>query len=322
MDEPDRTIIALVTKKLDISVSVEPKRYMTGIVHRVYDLEKYIIKIEGDYSKTLEHQGEILNKLKALGAKVPGAVDFGIIEGKAYLVMEKLEGKNIVYDWVKMSLSQKEQIIAELAYELQIYHSMKFDIYAIPIASGTSFKNFQDANDRLADFSKINKAALAPSHRQDVEYIEDYYRQHRHLLSETETAVLVHNDIHLENIFHAGEHITGIVDFDWCCQAPKDYELWKIIEVVREPKLTVEGKLEPLYDGCQMITELGFLKKYYPDLFAGIHVAERIRLFYLSNKLFNRIEDFQKEGNTHTMDIVHEEISMLFKSQWLESLLG
>jgi len=324
MDKHDQSVIEKVSKEFKIVDSAEPKRYTSGIVHHVYDLGKYVVKIEGDYAEVLGHQAEILNKLKSLGAKVPKALDYGKMDGKAYLVMEKLEGVNIVYDWMKMTMAEREKIIVQLAYELQIYHSIKFDKYAISIASGTSFANLENAMGRVANFNRIDKSALEPQYRQDIDFLEDYYHQHSNILNEKGTAVLVHNDIHLENIFHVGDQISGIIDFDWVCQAPKDYELWKIVEVVHEPKLTVEQKLEPLYEGYQMTAELGFLKKHYPALFDVPNLAERIRLFYLGNKIIDRIEDWQKQKvNPSTFSqIVQREVHDLFKTGWLENLLA
>ena len=322
MDKLDQTIIESILRKFNLSLLGEPQRYTSGIIHRVYDLGKYVLKIEGDYGKTLQHQGKILNKLKSLGARVPQAVDYGEVDGKAYLLMEKIEGTNIVYDWMKMTMAKREKIIAQLAEQLQIYHSVRFDKYSISITSGKDFTNLQPAMERVANFHRIDKDALETNYREDIDFLETYYQKYCHLLDEKDSAVLVHNDIHLENIFHVGDQISGIIDFDWACQAPKDYELWKIIEVVREPKYTVEQKLEPLYENYQMTTEFDFLKKYYPTLFNVQNLAERIRLYYLSNKIIGRVEDWQKGKATVAMNIVQQEIKDLFKSNWLDNLLA
>ncbi len=302
----------------------QPKRYPSGIVHHVYDLGKYVIKIEGEYAQVLEHQANILNQLHGRGAKVPKAIDYGKVGDKEYLLMEKIEGNNVVYDWMKMSMPEREHIIAGLAHELQIYHAIKFDQYAISITSGTIFTNLSHAIDRVANFNRIDKEAIETQYRGDIEFLENYFHQHKNVLDEVGTAVLVHNDIHLENIFHIGNKISGIIDFDWVCQAPKDYELWKIVEVAREPKLTVEEKLEPLYEGYRMDTEFRFLKKYYPALFDVPHLAERIRLFYLGNKIIDRIEDWQKGVVKQNVffEIIQKEIYDLFKTDWLDKLLA
>ncbi|MBI2607849.1 MAG: hypothetical protein HYW51_03420 [Candidatus Doudnabacteria bacterium] len=89
---------------------VEPKRFPRGVINRVYDLGDCVIKIEGsdltDHAKgVLKPQAEIMSELISLGAKVPKIVDHGGFEGHPYLLMEKIRGQNLVYDWLKKLLS-------------------------------------------------------------------------------------------------------------------------------------------------------------------------------------------------------------------------
>lgn len=254
-------IIEQVIQKNNLPTPSNITRYTSGIVHDSYDLGNYVLKIEGEAEHTqgvLKYQPEILIKLLSVGAKVPRVFDSGVIEGKQYLLMEKLRGTNIVYGWRDFDMKQKESFIAQLAEELKKYHSIKFPQYSIPICSGMSFPSFDaaflDASLKgLIDFSQIKTEDLSAEEKKDIEYLRNFYENNIDILKEENTAVFIHNDIHLENIFYEGDHITGIIDFDWSSCAPRDYELRQIVETFRCPKYTIEERLEPLYENYQMI---------------------------------------------------------------------
>lgn len=320
-------LIKEVLSKNSTIPSAPITRYTSGIIHDSYDLGKYVLKIEGneDYAKgVLEYQPEILNKLFSIGAKVPQVIDAGAIENKPYLLMEKLRGTNIVYGWRDFNMRQKERFMSELAEELKKYHSIKSSFYATPICSGSSFSHFDEALKRITEFDKIKIEEVPTEYRYDIEFLKKFCRDNIEILHEEGTAVLVHNDIHLENIFSDGEHITGIIDFDWASYAPRDYELQHIVQTFRYPLYTVEERLEPLYENYQMIEEFGFLKKYYPELFQYENLATRIRVYYLT-KVIDRIVDFQ-EGTWRGKDnkafhIFSEEMRDIYKTDWLDNLL-
>jgi len=86
-------------------------------------------------------------------------------------------------------------------------------------------------------------------------------------------------------------------------------------------KKTVEKKLEPLFEGYQMINECGWLKKYYPGLFASPNLVTRIKLFSLEN-LINRVVDYQSgRWSERVMINVVKQINDFYKGDWLEKLL-
>jgi len=67
-------IIEKIIQKNKLTASSDPARYTSGIIHDVYDLGDYVLKVEGEarYAKgTVGHQREILDKLASIGAKVP-----------------------------------------------------------------------------------------------------------------------------------------------------------------------------------------------------------------------------------------------------------
>src|SRR3989344_985882 len=204
-------IVEEVIRKNKLPSPPNTTRYTSGIMHNVYDLGDYVLKIEGDaeYAKgSIGHQRGILDKLVSIGAKVPKVLDSAIIENKPYLLMEKLSGSLIANDWMKFDMKQKEKFIAELAEELGKYHSLKSPQYSLPICSDTHFQNLDAALRRIVDFDEVKMDLLSEEHRSNVDLLRKFYEENIDSLNEENTAIFIHNDIHLENIFYEGEHIT------------------------------------------------------------------------------------------------------------------
>lgn len=321
----DSEIIKLVANKNRLVLNFEPTRYASGFVNHVYDLHKFVLKMEDGseyYKGILKPQGEIIEKLVKAGAKVPQAVDAGDFEGRFYVLMEKLPGTNLSYDWLKFSSAEKENFIQQIAHQLQIFHSIQFDDYAITILAKKRFKNLQNAVANFINFKKIDKSKLKKEYVKDVEFLENFFEKNIHILDEKNTAVLVHTDISLENVFYQDNKITGIIDWDWVCQAPKDYELWEISDAFYNPKRRVEDHLKPLYEGYQMIEEFGLLKKYYPDLFSAPNLANRVRIFIMDD-LIDRYVYYQNGKGTENLLIeARRQIKDFYQEGWLSRCLN
>ena len=325
MMELDRQIIEAVLKKNNLHSLDEYKRFSSGIISRVYDLGNFVLKIEGDHEDVkgiLKPQLEVMNRLAKLGARVSKVIDYGEFMDKAYLLMEKIPGTILVYSWLNFTTKQKENFIAQVCEQLKIFHSIKFDTYAIPIHNSRPVRNLLETVESLINFKRIDKSKLKQEYVEDVELLEKFYLDNKHVLDEANTAVFVHSDIHLENIFYEENRLTGIIDFDWVSQAPKDYELSKITGFFYEPLKTVEEKLEPLYKGHRMTEEYGWLKKYYPQLFEVDNLLTRIRLFSLED-MTNTIFDYQQgRWSENTMIGLKKSVDDYFRGGWLTEVLG
>jgi len=329
MDAIDSKIIQSVIKKNRLTEPMEAKRFSSGVVNRVYDIGgKYALKIEGEGGVAgepiLKPAADMTAMLLGKGAKVPKILDYGTVDGSEYILMEKVSGKNLSYDWMAFSDSQKEKVIEQLAEQLQIWHSIRFDNYCITMKSQKPFKTLRPAIERvtLEEINKIQKDKLSKEFLPSVETLEKFYYDNIPNLDETGTAVLCHNDIHLENIFHQNRNLTAIIDLDWISQAPKDFELWKILDVVHAPKITVEEHLEPLFGDYQMIKELGWLKKYYPKLFEVNNLANRIRIYYLDPLIEKAVDCQNGRWGENTLNQVAKKVRDFYQSSWLDDLLN
>lgn len=326
MDGIDLKIIQFVVKKNKLKEPVETRRFSSGQINHVYNLnEKYVLKIEGKGEHEILKPAPLITaQLISKGAKVPKILDFDTVEDNRYILMEKIAGNNLSYDWMSFSEKQKEKLIEQLAEQLKIWHSISFDEYCIPIVGYKPFKNLQSSIERLMlkKIKILDKEKLPKDFLPSIEILENFYHSHITELNETGTAVLVHQDIHLENIFCQGDIITGIIDLDWVSQAPRDYELWKIMDVFYQPKYTVEKKLHEFYGNYQMTKELKWLKKYYPELFETKNLANRIRLYYIDPMLEGAIDYANGKWGEKELAVGAKKIQDFYKNSWLDEFLG
>lgn len=319
-------LIEKIAIKNKISSPVDYSLCAGGQINHVYSINnQYILKIEGDVGDTagiFDHQVEMTEKLLPLGAKVPKIFDCGRIDGKGYLLMEKVKGKNLIYDWLQFSNKQKESFIYQITEQMRIYHSISYSKYSIRTYLGKESDNFKDAVACSTDFRKIDLSKLEKEHREDVEFLQDFYYKKIDILDEKDTSVLVHNDLYYGNIFFQNDELTGIIDFDWSCQAAKDYELWKFIDFVHSPDVYVDKKLESKFKKYDARQDLALFKKHYPELFDQKNLADRIRLYYLNNLIMLYSETQAGRWSERVYEEAKQRVDSYYRGDWLEKVIN
>lgn len=320
----DQQIIAKVCKQQGVSVA-SVTRFPSGQINRVYDInDALVLKIEGELSYArgiFAQQQNVTQQLLAKGATIPEVLTVGEHEGKGFLLMKKITGANVVYAWPHFSAVQKEKYIEQIAQQLQIFHSLPFPEYAIPMYQGVASGTLAQAVERTIDFSRIVVAQLPADLAEKMSELRDWYLNKKSILDETGTAVFVHNDIHLENVLHKDGLVTGIIDLDWWSAAPREYELRKMMDYFHTPAKCVEVELEKFYNH-PMTEEIAVFKKHYPALFDHPQLLERIRLYYL-NDIIDVLSDYQSgRWNESVLDALRYKIEAFYTGEWLQRALS
>lgn len=306
-----RDLIGSVLRKNNLNPLLPATRYTGGQINFVYQVgDDFVLKIERDLDVT-PHQESIVKLAVEAGAKVPKILDAGNIAGRRYLLMERLRGEKLSHSWHTFSEDQKESFINQICEQMKILHSIKFDNYSPQ--RPREFDNFLEAIEWQMRQINIDQETLDNTTKTNLDLIKQFYQDHKEILDERGTAVFVHNDLHFENILFEREEITGIIDFDFSRQFPKDYELWHIVDFFFAPTYYVEKKLEPMWMNFQLGNELNCFKKYYPDLFNHPHLLTRLRLYFLDQML----GDLQ-DGAIYKMN---ERVEAYFRGGWLETYL-
>ena len=308
-------IIQLVLNKNKLSADLPYTQYFGGQINDTYLIgDDYVLKVEKDLD-VLKHQSEIVELGVRAGAKIPKIIDSGIVEGKQYLLMEKIHGNKLSADWVSFTASQKENLIAQIAEQLKILHSVHFKKYSPQ--RPREFDNFKDSLEyftkTLTNFITKENKTFDSRTTENIDFVSRYFDDNVSKLDETSTAVFVHNDLHFENIMYEDDTITGLIDFDFSRQAPKDYELWHLVDFFNTPVYYVEQKLESMWEKYQLGNEIQLFKKYYPELFSHPDLSTRLKLYFM-DQIFSDLQ----WGAT---DKFNQKVEQYFKTDWLERVV-
>lgn len=308
MDQNIKTIL----DKNGIDPSLPLIQFAAGQINTVYRVgTEFVLKIEKSLD-VVAHQPELMRLAFKAGAKVPEVVDSGEIESGSYLLTRYLDGRTVAPDWFAFTKTQQESLMEQLAEQLQIIHGISFSKYAIPRPK--EYESWKKALHIYTDLDSINLNGLDQKTRENVDLIKHFYSEHEGLLDRSTPPVLVHNDLHFENILHIDGKLTGLIDFDFARQAPKEYELWHLIDFLQEPRYYLDGPNEAVWDGFDLTDELAWLRKYYPDLFTHQNLPDLQRLYLIESIIYTL-----KDGAVAKFN---EKAGAYFKTDWLERVLS
>lgn len=305
-----KTILKTIAQKLKIA-DLTVHEFAGGQINHTFQVgDNFVVKIQKDLDVLL-HQVPLTEQMLKSGVKVPEIIDHGMIEDREYIVMRKIPGQKLSEKWYTFSSEQKDQFIAQIAQQLKLIHSISFDQYSPQ--RPLEFPIWKDAMIHYTDFGMIEGVRLDAETKRNMSVLKNFFDQHIEKLNETSTSVLVHNDLHFENILFEGDTITGIFDFDFARQAPKDYELWHLIDFFHTPTYFVEKNLEEVWEKYEYTNELTMFEKHYPELFVGEYLLERLRIYFIEDMLSHVVNGYPNRTN--------KQFESYFNNGWLENVL-
>ena len=95
---------------------------------------------------------------------------------------------------------------------------------------------------------------------------------------ESDEFVLVHNDLHFDNIFVYDGKIK-IIDFERSMYAPRDFELDIFYRMIRKPWKFASEETEKYTDVSQYSNIMSYVQKYYPELLSNPNLYERLGIY-------------------------------------------
>ena len=95
---------------------------------------------------------------------------------------------------------------------------------------------------------------------------------------ESDEFVLVHNDLHFDNIFVYDGKIK-IIDFERSMYAPRDFELDIFYRMIRKPWKFASEETEEYTDVSQYSNIMSYVQKYYPELLSNPNLYERLGIY-------------------------------------------
>ena len=94
----------------------------------------------------------------------------------------------------------------------------------------------------------------------------------------SEEFVLVHNDLHFDNIFYKDGKIK-LIDFERSIYAPKDFELDILYRMIRKPWKFASEENEQYTKLSDYENIMSYIEKYYPELIHIDNLYKRLAIY-------------------------------------------
>ena len=240
----------------------------TNTIYNVNDL--YIVKICTDIDNEEEFKREIdfynsnkdNNYIPKLYYSSTDKKDIPYF----YEIIEKLKGVSLYEVWHTYNESEREDIIRQLCDIMKMFHSNKGDKYDWSKYMKEEFNPLYIKSKELNIFNE-----------EEIELLDKVYSNFDKYL-ESDDFVLVHNDLHFDNIFIYDGKIK-IIDFERSMYAPKDFELDIFYRMIRKPWKFASEETEEYTRLSDYENIMKYVKKYYPELTNVNNLKERLAIY-------------------------------------------
>ena len=198
-----------------------------------------------------------------------------------YEIIEKLNGVSLYQVWHTFSEEEREKVIKQVCMVMKQIHSNIGQGYDWVL----SFKEkFSLLYSKAKEFLIFNE---------DEQYLINHAFSKFEQYLKSKDFVLVHNDLHFDNIFyHNGE--IKIIDFERAIYAPRDFELGIFFRMVRKPWKFASEETEQYTDSSDYSNIKWYVEKYYPELVNIPFLSQRLAIYdmvYFLKQLISHPED-------------------------------
>ena len=266
-------IIKKILKKNSLLFGDNPlvRKINIGFTNTLYNVDdKYILKICTDLNNELKFKKEInfynSNKGNDLIPKLYYSNTDKTEIPYMYEVIEKINGVALYDVWHKLDGSEREEIIKQLCEVMKRFHSNKGEPYDWIKRTSDIFNEF---------YEKAKKANLFT--QDELTLLDNAYTKFPELLKSDEF-VLVHNDLHFDNIFYDKGRIK-LIDFERSIYAPKDFELDILYRMIRKPWKYASEENEQYTKLSDYEKVMGYIEKYYPELIHIENLYKRLAIY-------------------------------------------
>ncbi len=201
-----------------------------------------------------------------------------------YEIIEKIPGKSLYYQWYKMTEKERQETIRELVYILKDIHKEKE-------IKPDWVKNFKE------ELSKHYQKVKNRFNIKEQKLIENTFSKMDKYISKNKI-VLVHNDLHFDNIIKNDKGLF-LIDFNDAKYAPFDYDLRLLFMHKDTPWKWANIEMDPFQKEKDYKNIVVYLKKYYKELNNINYLNKRMNIYKLENdiELFIRFNNLELKNN-------------------------
>lgn len=266
-------IIKKIVKRNKLLLGSNPhvSRINIGFTNTLYNVDdRFIIKICTDESNEGKFKKEInfynSNRDNELIPKLYSSSTIKTDIPYMYEILEKIDGVALYDVWHTLEESKREEIIKQLCDVMKKLHSNKGESYDWVKRTSDLFTGlYQKAKE---------KNIFSP---EELVKLEEAYSKFPELLKSDEF-VLVHNDLHFDNVFYKDGKIK-LIDFERSIYAPKDFELDILYRMIRKPWKFASEKNEQYTKLSDYENIMGYVEKYYPELIHIDNLYKRLAIY-------------------------------------------
>ena len=271
-----------------------------GFTNTIYDINNlYIVKICTDIDNEEEFKREIDFYNSNEGNEyIPKLYYFSTDKEDIpyfYEIIEKLKGVSLYEVWHTYSESEREDIIRQLCDIMKMFHNNNGNKYDWSKYMKDKFNTSYTKSKELNIFNEEELNILDKAYSNFDKYLE------------SNDFVLVHNDLHFDNIF-VNDGKIKVIDFERSMYAPRDFELDIFYRMIRKPWKFASEEAEEYTSLDQYKNIMGYVKKYYPELLNVNNLKERLAIYdivyYLAHLVRHPEIDELKEDVLNAAKIV------------------
>ncbi len=266
-------IIDLIIKNNELLFGTNPRveKINVGFTNTLYRVnDSYIVKVCTDVDNEEEFKKEIAfynsNKDNSLIPKLYYSNTDKIDVPYFYEILEKVNGVSLYNVWHTYTEEQREDIIRQLCDAMKQMHSIKGDRYNWTEYMKKEFNPLYEKAKELNIFSDEEQQLLEQAYSDFDKYLE------------SDEFVLVHNDLHFDNIFIDNGRIK-IIDFERSMYAPRDFELDIFYRMIRKPWKFASEETEEYTEAGQYSNIMSYVNRYYPEIVNTPNLYERLGIY-------------------------------------------
>ena len=202
-----------------------------------------------------------------------------------YEIIEKIDGVSLYSIWHTLDEEEREDIIKQLCTAMKKFHS--------------NIGNNYDWTKTTSDlFIKLYEKSKLLFNEDEQKLIDKAYSRFSEFLDSNEF-VLVHNDLHFDNIFYSNGKIK-IIDFERSIYAPRDFELDILYRMIRKPWKFASEEIEKYTKLSDYENIMTYIEKYYKELVSNKYLYQRLAIYdmvyFLKQYLNNpQIEELKQD---------------------------
>ena len=197
-----------------------------------------------------------------------------------YEILERVDGVSLYHVWHIFSEKQREEIVKQICIALKQIHSN--------IGQEYDWVDYLKKQFSLL-YSEAKKLHIFTEEEQQL--IEHAYSKYEKYLNSRDF-VLLHNDLHFDNIFYNNGEIR-LIDFEKATYAPRDFELAMFFRMVKNPCKFASEETEKNIHLSDYANIKLYVERYYPELINVPFLSQRLAIYdmvYFSKQLVNHPE--------------------------------